>query len=387
MLTREALRELAAFEAPNHSAVSFYFQPQAPRDQSHRDEAILIKDKVREALRQSERNGGGAAHDLKRLLDLAEHLNGNHSRAKAVFACEAKGLWRELDLPPRLSRTELLVNRRFHLQPLAFLLEAPHCAVALVDRKRARIFDLWLDEIIELDDLISDIPRGARTDGFAGYDAGHIERHLENFALRHYQNLSERLLRRYANGQGFQRLLLGCRDDIRAEIEPHLHPYLKQALLGWFSLDVATAAPEQVKATAHAFLEESRANRQQGLVRDVVGEAQRNGRGAVGLRNVLNSLERGEVQVLLLGDKLEATVIECTNCGHLDTRIVKDCAVCGQQTRELDDVADALISQALRNSAEIVYVSDDPEFARAGGVGALLRFRADQNSEARKQAS
>ena len=394
MISREALRELAAFESPEQGAISFYFQPRTPRNLAHREEAILIKDVVRDAQRRSERNGQGASNnDLRRILELAERLNGNHSRAKAVFACEAKKLWREFDLPPELERTALTVNRRLHLKPLAVLMEVPRCAVALVDRKRARIFEIWLDEIAEVDDVVGPAPRAGRSDGFKGYDAGHVERHIDNFTLRHYQNVCERLLRRYARGraghsaEGFQKLLLGCREENRAELEGQLHPYLRQALLGWFSLDVATATPDQVRAGAERRLREQDEARRQGLLREVLGEAQRNGRGALGLRRVLTALERGEVQAVLLDDRLEATVAECTKCGHLDTRMVRECAVCGQKTRELEDVADAIISHALRNSAELVHVGRDEEFQRAGGVGALLRFRADQNTEARRQAS
>ncbi len=62
---------------------------------------------------------------------------------------------------------------------------------------------------------------------------------------------------------------------------------------------------------------------QRELVREVMGEAQRNARGAVGLRHVLNALERQEVQTLLMGRDFKAEAVECPNCRHLDTRMVK----------------------------------------------------------------
>lgn len=388
MITREALRELASFNSPEQSCVSFYFQPLRPRDQSHRDEAILIKDIVKQAQREAERAGrkGAARGDLDRIIALAETLNGNHSRAKVIFACEARGMWREFDLPPRLARTEVLINRRFHLRPLAPLLAEPHCCVAVIDRKRARLFVVWMDDVRQVDDFTDTIPRTGRSDGFAGYEAGHIERHVENHAMHHYQNTCERLLRLYANGNGFDRLLTGCRDELWGEIEPHFHTYLRGVLLGHRNLDVSSVTPEQVREAALRAMGEDATTRRAGLMREVVGGAQRNGRGALGLRHVLNSLERGEVQTVVIGNNLSATVVECTHCGHLDTRMIKDCVVCGQPTQEIEDVTDVLITQAMRNSAEVVYVTDDEALASAGNVGALLRFRADQNTEMRKVA-
>jgi peptide subunit release factor 1 (eRF1) len=60
--------------------------------------------------------------------------------------------------------------------------------------------------------------------------------------------------------------------------------------------------------------------------------------------------------------------------------MVKSCAVCGHDTRGLSDVSDALVDLALRNGADIQFIDDAPELEKSGRVGALLRFRADQNT-------
>ena len=125
MITREEIRELAQFQMNGEPAcaLSFYFQPRTPQNKSHREESILVKDLVRNALREAEKNGkdGCARADLDRILDLAENLHGNQARAKAIFACGARNFWREFDLPPQFPATQLFVNRRFHLKPLARL--------------------------------------------------------------------------------------------------------------------------------------------------------------------------------------------------------------------------------------------------------------------------
>ena len=102
MVTKRDIRELAQFECEgNDCALTFYFQPQTPRNKSHREEAILAKDLVRQALRESDKHGGSTVikADLQRILDVAERLHGNQARAKAIFACGAKQFWREFDLP------------------------------------------------------------------------------------------------------------------------------------------------------------------------------------------------------------------------------------------------------------------------------------------------
>jgi len=389
MITREEIRQLAQFESPSGCAISFYFQPQTPQNKSHREEAIMAKDLVRDALRKAERNGTHAAQreDLKKILAIAEGLHGNHSRGKAIFSCREQGIWRELDIPPRPEPSQIRVNSRFHLRPLVDAKSGlPRTCIALVNRKKARIFELQDKEITQKPDLeFGPSPGVPRSDGFQGYEAGHRERHVENTTMQHFKMFAESLLM-LAHRDKFSALLIGCQDDSWPEIEPQLHSDLKQKLRGRFPVDVVSATPEEVRQHANRILTESMLTGQRELISEVMGEAQRNARGAVGLRHVLNALERQEVQDLLLTRDFKAEAVECPNCKHLDTRMVKTCAVCAHETRELNDVSDALVDLALRNGAEIRFIDSDPDMEKAGQVAALLRFRADQNTAEKKMA-
>lgn len=383
MITREIIRELAAFESPEGCAVTFYFQPDTPQNKSHREEAILVKDLVRGALREAEREGGKIAcarGDLRRILDIADHMHNNSGKAKAIFADSSKGIWHEFDIAPTLEKTQLIVNRRFHLKPLTPVIEhAPTVMVCVMDRSKARLFRFERDKVEEMADFFNQVPRRGRSDGWAGYDAGHAERKVMNDARQHFKFVCETLLELYQR-DGFEMLVIGCRDEQWSEIEPVLHSDLKKSLLGHFRIDPALADLEEIREKTESILEEHRVGRLEGLVREVLGEAHRNARGAIGLRRVLRSLETGEVQTLLIGRQFKASGYECGNCGHIDFGDVRQCAACGQHPKPVDDVSDAILGSALRNNIEVMYVEDHPEFEKAGHIGALLRFRADQNT-------
>lgn len=389
MITREEIRQLAQFESTAGCAISFYFQPQTPQNKSHREEAIMVKDLVRDVLRKAERNGNHAVlrQDLEKILNIAEGLHGNHSRGKAIFACREHGIWRELDIPPRPEPSQIKVNSRFHLRPLVDANSGlPRTCIALVNRKKARIFELQETEITQKSDLeFGPSPGVPRSDGFQGYEAGHRERHVENMVMQHFKMFAESLLM-LAHRDKFDALLIGCQEDSWPEIESQLHSDLRQKLRGRFAIDVLSATPEEVRQHARRILTESMLTNQRDLINEVMGEAQRNARGAVGLKRVLNALERQEVQTLLMTRSFKAEAVECPNCRHLDTRMVKNCAVCGQETRELADVSDALVDLALRNGADIRFMDGDPEMEKSGHVAALLRFRADQNTAEKKMA-
>ena len=411
-ITREQLRTLAQFQDGDCSAVTFYFQPQTPRNRAHKEDSILIKDLVREALRKlegvsSEEKSGvkslevkntenkgrlkdlcdskpgeklkrdSVRADLDRVLRLAGELRTNGTHAKGVFACAHQGIWREYDLPPTLPGTQLFVDRHFHLKPIANLLGAyPRIGVVLIDRRRARIFDLRLGELTEREGLFQPLSRKGRSDGYAGYDGGHAQRRVEDETRQHYKNVAELLKDSLEKGI-FEKWILGCQDVHRSQLEPQLHPYVSQALLGRFQADVGHSSREEIRGHAEEIVDNWQNQRRQEMVSIALSQARSQGRGVTGLRRVLRSLELGEVQTLLVGEKFDAHAVECSGCGHMDAHIVGFCPVCGHATQEIVDVGEAVLPWVIRRDIEMFYVHDDPEFDKVGNIAALLRFRTD----------
>jgi peptide chain release factor subunit 1 len=408
MITREQIQELAQFEDPEGSALSFYFQPTAPRNKAHKEEAILTKDLAREALRQLQGKGlevkglegkrgdkaESARADLDRIVRLSHDLRGNCAHAKAIFACSAQGFWRAYDLPAQLCGTQLLVDRHFHLKPLAHLLGAfPSLGVVLVDRHRARLFDLRLGELNEREGFFHPLSRRGRSDGFAGYDGGHAERRVADEARQHFKFVADFIKDALEKGL-FENWILGCQETHWSQFGSHLHPDASQKLLGRFSAEVARVGIPEIRTKAEKIFAGWQERRCAEALSETISQARSNGRGVTGLRRVLRSLEMGEIQTLLIGENYVAQAVECTGCGHLDAHLVSYCPVCGRETREVVDVAEAILPWVIRHNIELFYVKDDPDFDNLGNIAALLRFRSAQGNnnvhpitEARKSKS
>ncbi len=382
MITRDDIRELANFHSPETCAVTFYYQPATPLNKSHREESILVKDLVRNAVHEAEKHGrnGCARSDLDRIQGMAESLRGNGGKAKAIFACSKQGIWREFDIPAQLLKTNLFVNQRFHLKPLAAVLDGVQRAcVVLVDRTKARVFEIVNDEIVEKQDFINELTRRGKSDGWHGYDAGHAERKQMNEALQHFRTVAD-CIEQYFERGSCDRLLIGCHDDIWSGIHAELHSNSKQRLVGHFRIDPKAATADQVKQLATEQLAQHNGRLKRELITEVIGEAHRNARGAIGLRRVLRSLEIGEVQTLLLGSNFLAPGVKCFHCGHMDMHSAPTCVVCGKENTQLEDIGDAIVGHAIRTGIDIVYIANDAQFDQIGRIAALLRFRADQNT-------
>jgi peptide subunit release factor 1 (eRF1) len=233
-------------------------------------------------------------------------------------------------------------------------------------------------------DFLHPLTRRGRGDGFGGYDAGHAERRIADEARQHFKFIAEFLKDALGKGEKdkgmFEKWILGCQDIHWSQFEPQLHPYAKQKLLGRFTAEVAHASDEEVRSNAEKIFADAQERSCQEAVRETLNQAHHHARGVTGLRRVLNSLELGEVQTLLLGQSYHAQAVECSGCGHLDAHLVSFCPVCGRETREVVDVGDAILPWVIRHDIELFYVKDDPEFDKVGNIAALLRFRSEQNS-------
>jgi len=379
-ISREQIRELAEFRDEKSCAVSFYYQPSAPRNKAHKEDIILIKDLARDALHRLEAKGNKdcAREDIERIVRFSGELRSNGTHGKAVFACAAQNVWREFEVPPALGSTQLDVDRHFRLKPLARLLGAsPLLAIVLIDKHRARIFDLRLGELTEREDLFHPFTRRGRSDGFAGYDGGHAQRRVEDEVRQHFKNVAGMLKELQEKGI-FERWILACQDAHRPMFDAQMHPYVSQTLIGHFNADLGHVSADEIRTQAQRILDLWQDERRREMMNQALSQARSNGRGVTGLRRVLRSLELGEVQTLLIGDNLQGHAVECTGCGHIDAHLVSFCPVCGRATQEIVDVGEAILPWVVRRDVETFYVKDDPEFDKVGNIAALLRFRSEK---------
>jgi len=383
-MTRDEIRELASFQADETKgarALSFYFQPDPPQDRSHRRESIVAKDMVKQALKSAGAVGKNASlhADLDRVLDLATNLRGT-TKGRAVFACSAENFWKEYELPPHFGSTQIYLQPRFQLKPLAALLGAqPALCVAVVDRQRARFFDFRLDDLRERGAIVHMLSRNASNYGYNGYEGGHAERRVAGEALQHFKSVAERLRFDFEKNY-WERLVIGCQDASWPEFESQLHSYVKQRLIGRFSADVASVSNEEIRDRAGAVLGQWISERASKKASEAVDFAKSNRRGVTGLRRVLRALETGEVQSIFLSENYSARAVECSHCGHLDAHLTASCVACGRFTRELADISDAIIPIAIRRDIELFYLKQHADLDSAGNIAALLRFRSDQTT-------
>jgi peptide chain release factor subunit 1 len=376
----ERLARLTSVAPAPHRVVSCYLKLE-PRDRSRGKYLIKIKNRMRAAAQALPRLGlersvqEEVARDLERVHDyLRTPTNLPSTQGLAIFACEAIGLFEALPLPV-VYRSRLGVDTSPLVRELASVEEEfGRLLTVVLDRTSARFFEVTAYETRELSGLRADSTRGKRFRGDqsgSGWGEHTYNNRIRTEKQRHYEAVARELFTIDRRQPAHGLIVAGTGADAGA-LEPFLHTYLVERLLGTARLNPKEATPASVHAATLAVREawERASERAQ------VGEMQESlgsGWSVNGLDPTLRALSRGQVRTLLVHADAAEPGFRCGTSGRL-ARTEQECRDEGEPVAVLDVVDDA-IEEALRQGVDVNVVYDPEARGAVDGLAGLLRFR------------
>ena len=373
MLTPEDIDRLESFDGGAAWVLSAYLDVDSAR-RIKRSYLIafegLIK-AVREELTEPARD-----QLAREATHVREWLEGQEPRGKglALISCSPKGFWQAHSLAVRV-REHVAFERRPDVAPLLELVdEYERYAVARVDKKKARLFTVFLGEIEEI--KVFEDPLVPTKHDQGGLSQANFQRHHEthvNWLLkRAAQSLTELHRRRR-----FDRLILTGPDEATTALRRLLPRPLARLLVTVAPVKGDASDTEILNATLEV---ERRIEREaeDRLLKELLDFAGPGGRASLGVVPTLEALWADMVQTLVVADGARSGGSECINCGRLELGTVATCPACGKTMTSLHDVFHRAMARA-REQAAGVEVLHGPA-ARllqrtGGGLGAFLRYR------------
>jgi peptide subunit release factor 1 (eRF1) len=378
---RERLQRLAAVDAGRHRVVTCY-QKLEPRDRSRGKYLIKLKNRVREVVQALPRLGLDRAaqeevsRDLERIQTyLRSPGNLPSTQGVAIFACEPIGLFEAIPLP-FVYRSRLALDGAPLVRELASVEdEFGRVLTVVLDRKAARFFEVTAYQAVELPGLRADATRGKRfhsdNDGSSGWGEHTYNNRIRTEKQRHYEAIARELFaidrRQPAHG-----IVLGGTGSDAAAVEPFLHNYLVERVLGTARLNPKEATSARVHEATLAVREAWERDAERALVREVQ-EGLGSGWSVNGMTPTLRALSRGQVRALLVHADAGEPGFRCAETGRL-TVSERDCRAEGEPVPVLDVVDDA-IEEALRQGVEVNVVYEPEARDAIEGLAGLLRFR------------
>ena len=378
---RARLQRLAAVDAGRHRVVTCY-QKLEPRDRSRGKYLIKLKNRVREVVQALPRLGldraaqDEVARDLERIqTHLRSPGNLPSTQGIALFACEPIGLFEAVPLP-FVYRSRLAVDTTPLVRELASVEdEFGRLLTVVLDRTAARFFEVTAYQAVELPGLRADATRGKRfhsdNDGSSGWGEHTYNNRIRTEKQRHFEAIARELFAIDRRQPAHGLVLAGTGTDAAA-VEPFLHNYLVERVLGTAKLNPKEATPARVHEATLTVREAWERDAERALVREMQ-EAIGSGWSVNGMTPALRALSRGQVRALLVHADAGQPGFRCSETGRL-ALTERDCRAEGEPIPVLDVVDDA-IEEALRQGVDVNVVYEPEARDAIEGLAGLLRFR------------
>jgi peptide chain release factor subunit 1 len=306
--------------------------------------------------------------DIDRVLAALE-VERVRPQAVAFFSCSGHGVFEEVELP-RPVRDRQVIDADAWVRPLVGVLDEYHrCRVAVVDRGRARFFDLYQDEMQELAKLRD---RTLRKPDYAyGMRESATHNKAGELAKRHYRAVVGRLAEDLRAGR-FDILAIGGHAHEIDEFMGFLTRDLRDRVAGTFEVHPRADDLGEIRKEADAIVERYERDEERRLVDEAMEKAAMRGWAAVGVPDCLWGGTTAAIDRLLVQDGVERPGVVCDHDGWMGLDGA-ECPVCGRRTRAVPDVLDELVQEVMDEGGSVEHVLADTPL-REHVTAAHLRF-------------
>jgi peptide subunit release factor 1 (eRF1) len=314
---------------------------------------------------------------LGRDLDLiaehcSQHLGAMNASGLALFSCNRRKFWLPLELPHG-PRNRVIIDTTFYVRPLDAILDKySRICVLLLGRREAKWSEVVMGEIRPLEQLSSDVPGKVKEGGFEGTSAKHIERHIDARLHDHFKKAAQMTFDLFKK-HNFDWLFVGYEDNHHIDFESLLHSYLKEKIKGRMRSRPGDA-PAKVLKEALELENQIKKAEEEATVQKLIAELERGGRASSGLKDTLASLNRFELQTLVVTHNFSKQGRICPTHKYLYVDELK-CPVCEKKTDILVDVIDEAIETALKRSCGVKHITSPSKLDRYGQIGAFLKYK------------
>jgi peptide subunit release factor 1 (eRF1) len=377
----EVLERLTRVQPGPLRVVSCYLKLE-PRDRTRGKYLIKMKNRVKSAVEELPRLGlerniaDQVTRDLNRIQQfLRTPENLPSAQGVAIFACEGIELFETVALPV-VHRSRLAIDSSPLVRELASVEdEFGRLLTVVLDRTSARFFEVTAYATRELSGLRADSTRGKRfhadQDGSSGWGEHTYHNRIRQEKQRHFEAIARELFaidrRQPAHG-----IVLAGPGPEAGAVEPFLHSYLAERLIGTARLNPKDASLASVHATTLGVRERYERATERTLMHDML-EGIGTGWAVNGPDPTLRALSRGQVRALLVNADASESGFRCGDSGRL-ALTERECRGEGQPIPVLDVMDDA-IEEALRQGVDVNVIYEPEARGSIDRVGALLRFR------------
>jgi peptide chain release factor subunit 1 len=379
MITHQEVNLLVNYTAREGIAVSFYLNT----DGSERSKGmwtIEAKDLIKSARRELEgltinrRYAEIADSSLRRIQNFisSESLTSKH-KSVAIFSNAVENFYQIYFLPLAV-KSNLILDSNFYLRPLLALLEE-HCRIGfvLIDSRHARLFEVYMGEIVEHHDFAtkSKVQRKPLLETFMKREKRLMQRKEEE--TRFHLSSTAETLRTHSRIRHFDKIVIGARKPLGDHLARLLTRTLQDNIIAVVEAEIHEKENDILSKAVQAE-NQYELGEERKLVRKIAIEVEKDGYAVKGVRNVIAAAHDYSLQTLAVAQDFSQAGMVCPQCGmpHLEE---KTCVCCGESLVEVADVVYEIVEEAVRQGATVRHVRSEELIASLENVAAIIKFK------------
>jgi len=360
-------------------AISFYLNT----DGSERNKGVWeieAKDLIKSARKQiagldlNRKFVEGAENDLRKIQEIVM-LEGaaQKYRSVAVFANAGEHFYQIYRLPVPL-KSKIVVDTLFYVRPLLALLEERcRVGVALIDSRNARLFEIYMGEIIEHLDFTTKAKTEKKPllETFMKREKRLMQRKEEEIRF-HITSVAD-LVKNHFSRNHFDKLIIGARKPIGEHLARLLNRKLRDNLIGIFDIDIH-ASENEVLSKAAILEKQFELENDERLLRRIADEIEKDGYAVKGLKNVVEMLHEYNVQTIAVCEDFATEGRVCPLCGmpHTEGEI---CVRCGEELVSVPDLLYDIVEEAARQGSNVRHIRGQSLILSLENVAAIIKFK------------
>lgn len=370
MIKKHEIDALANYRATDTPVVSFYLaidRHERETKASLTELKNLLKTAQEEIGRWPEQHRIALALHLAHIEETVESERGGTTRGLAIFAGE--NLWQVYRLPLDPGN-RVVIERTPYVKPLIqlFRLHPRYCAV-LVDKERARLFLIQMEEIQDYSIVLSEVPKRHEQGGWA---QARLQRRHDDYVMHHLKRSAE-LTFEFFQQESFDYLFIGGTDELTSAFYERLHTYLQERTVGFLPISTGASANEVLEQTLEA-MSEVKSQLHDELLSKLQEEAGQGRLGVTGLSATLRALNAHKVMHLLVENGYQTAGGRCSECASLTVRSTGRCRYCQGTIERMEKLIGEAVELAYSQGAQVHFIEPSQALWDLERIGALLRY-------------
>jgi len=351
----ELVRELSEIYDPNSidSYVSLYLSKDT--DKKFMDRRIRA---IKSILK-----GEKLKNFIETIDDVESSLKKNAGDNVAVFASHKHKFLKFISLPVKLENL-LIVDSSPYIRPLARIQdEWESFTLLLVSTNSAKIYSVDMGLVEDTKKLSADIMNRHKKGGCSQARFNRLRRGAIHAFLKEVAEELEK--------KADDRIVIAGPGNAKNQLIELLSKPTKDKIVETIDIDVDDEA-KLMKESIHLISEREKQESFE-AVQQLKEEILKDGLAVYGIRETLDAVKNGQVELLLIKKDCKLRGWICENCQVVDEGNRNTCPYCEKQTSEVD-VLEEILEFAERTDAEIEFTNSE-ELKDLGCVGAILRYK------------